>query len=124
MRLIYALLIYLFSFLGGSAEDAPSPSPIVTQVHVTLTAEGETRQCTYTQDTDMRQVLRYLRQLDPHRKADIDPDTFQANHWEVIVCYADGTCSTYQQLHREYLKTDNGPWQRIAAEDDLLFLFS
>lgn len=124
MRLICSLLIYLFSFLGGSSIEAPQASPIVTQVQVSLTSEGQVRQCTYSNDNDMAPILDYLRRLDPQHKADIDPDTFQANHWEVIVCYADGRRSIYRQLHKDYLQKDNGLWRQITAEDDLLFLFS
>ena len=124
MRIICYVLILLFSFLEGASVSASQSSPIVTGIHVSLTAEGETRQCSYSDDESMTQILNYLCYLDPYHDADIDPDTFQANHWEVTVYYADGSATRYLQLHREYLQKDGGIWKQIAPEDDLLFLFS
>ena len=124
MRVICYVLILLFSFLGGSAPPQATASPIVTEIHVSLTADGHTRHCSYSNDEDMQKILNYLRYLDPHKKADIDPDTFRANHWEVTVHYADGNRTVYRQLHREYLQKDGGIWKQIDTEDDLLFLFS
>lgn len=127
MRYIYCLIIFLFSFLGGSAIEQPDahvPNRVVTQIHIDTVREGQTLRRTYTEPEEMETVLNYLRQLDPYHKADIDPDTFRSGIWCIEVCYSDGSSTVYRQLHRDYLQKDNGNWRQIQGEDDLLFLFS
>ena len=124
MGVICYLLILLCSWLEGTPKEAPITSPIITQVDVALTTEGQTLKYSYQSDEDMEIVLNYLRYLDPHKKTSIDPDTFLANHWEIVVWYADGNSTVYRQVHREYLQKDGGIWRQIDTDDDLLFLFS
>jgi len=127
MRFIYYLLILLFSFISGdSPENTASdhPSRVVTQIQVSSFREGHTDTRTYTEAAHMEAILNYLRLLDPYHKADIDPDSFRSNTWEILVRYSDGNSTTYRQIHRQYLQKDNGIWRQINGEDDLLFLLT
>ena len=127
MRYIYCVIIFLFSFLGGSSTAHADSQPmhrVVTQIRIDTVRDGQTVSHTYTDPGQMEAVLNYLRQLDPYRKADIDPDTFRSGIWRIEVCYSDGNSTVYRQLHRDYLQKDQGIWRQIQGEDDLLFFTS
>ena len=127
MRIIYYLIIAIFSFLGGSAAPAATVSPeprVVTQVQVIYFHDGYSSTYNYTDSHDMNAILNYLRLLDPYHKTDIDPDTFRTDSWEITLRFSDGNSTVYRQLHRKYLQKDNGIWRQIDAGDDLLFLTS
>ncbi len=95
---------------------------VVTQVKVAATAEGHTWENTYANSPQMESVLCYLRLLKKGRPADIDPDSFRSDSYEITLFYSDGQHTTYRQLHSDYLQTDGGAWKKIeGAKMELLF---
>ena len=95
---------------------------VVTQVQVTASTQGQILERTYTGSPQMESVLCYLRLLKKGRPADIDPDSFRADTYEITISYSDGAHTTYRQVHNSFLQIDDGRWERIeGANLELLF---
>ena len=126
MRFIYCLLISLFAWISPDTPVDRQPQPgnrVVTEIQIAANRNGQTQSRSYTDPEDMSEILNYLRQLDPYYKADIDPDTFRSEQWEITLYYSDGNTTTYRQLCRDYFLKD-GVWRRIKGSNDLQFLIS
>ena len=124
MKKMAVFLLLPFLLWGCSFRKLPEGPlcRVVTRVQVTATAQGHTWENTYTDSTRMESVLCYLRLLRKGRPADIDPDSFRADSYEITVFYSDGQSTTYRQLHRDFLQIDDGAWARIdGAKMELLF---
>lgn len=120
-----AVFLWLPLLLWGCAKEEAPIGPmcrVVTQIRVSATVDGGASIKTYTQPREMESILCYLRLLEKGNRADIDPDSFRSDSYEITVYYSDGQRTTYRQLHDQLLQTDGGPWQVIEAEKmELLF---
>jgi len=85
----------------------------VTGIHIAATQDGSTIQKTLTDSAAMHRVLTYLRILDPYITAELEPDTFRTDRYEITVEYSDGNRTVYRQLYDEYLQIDDGDWKKI-----------
>ena len=120
------MVVFLLSvLLWGCAKSEIPQGPmcrVVTQVEVTATIDGEVYASTHTASKEMESVMCYLRLLQKGKKADIDPDSFRSDYYEITVSYSDGQQTVYRQLHRDFLQIDDGPWRTIdGAKIELLF---
>ena len=121
--LIHSLVILLCSMLhrGYTREIPREHHRVVTQVQVSATHLGRTQVRAYAQPQDMEQVLTYLRLLDPYPQADIDPETFRSDTYEIVLYRSDGSTATYRQISQDFLQEENGPWYRIVPGTPLHF---
>ena len=120
------MVIFLLPLLlCGCAWRKMSQGPmcrVVTQVRVAATANGQTTERVYTEYEEMESVLCYLRLLQKGKKADIDPDSFRSDSYEITVYYSDGQHTVYRQLHKDFLQIDGGAWQKVSpGKMELLF---
>ena len=120
------MVVFLLSFLlWGCAKSEVPQGPmcrVVNRVDVTATIDGQTYGETHTASKEMESVMCYLRLLQKGKKADIDPDSFRSDYYEITVSYSDGQHTVYRQLHRDFLQIDDGPWRTIdGAKIELLF---
>ena len=120
------MVVFLLSFLlWGCAKSEVPQGPmcrVVNRVDVTATIDGQTYGETHTASKEMESVMCYLRLLQKGKKADIDPDSFRSDYYEITVSYSDGRHTVYRQLHNDFLQTDGGAWHRVTAgKMELLF---
>ena len=120
------MVIFLLPLLlCGCAKSEIPKGPmcrVVTQVEVTATIDGEVNENIFTASKEMESVMCYLRLLQKGKKADIDPDSFRSDYYEITVSYSDGQRTVYRQLHKDFLQIDDGPWRTIdGAKIELLF---
>ena len=113
MGVLWRMIAWLLSVSGILVSVGEPQIRVVTSIRVE--AYGETY--TVTDLQIMKDVMQYLRQLDPYTTADIDPETFRADVTELTVSYSDGAKTRYTQLYTEYLQTDGGTWKKIDPED-------
>ena len=113
MGVLWRMIAWLLSVSGILVSVGEPQIRVVTSIRVE--AYGETY--TVTDLQIMKDVMQYLRQLDPYTTADIDPETFRADVTELTVSYSDGAKTHYTQLYTEYLQTDGGTWKKIDPED-------
>ena len=117
-------IIFLILLLSGCSREVPTGPlcRVVTQIQITSLHEGQTLTGIYTDPKEMASILNYQRLLDPYVTADIDPDTFRTDTYEIIVTYSDGAYTTYRQIHESYLQTDGSKWKHIAPEHGIPIL--
>ena len=119
---ILLLLSLLLSGCGKSEQPAGPMCRVVTQVKVSITADGQTQENTYTDYPAMEAVLCYLRLLEKGNRTNIEPESFRTDIYKITVFYSDGQHTTYRQLHNQLLQIDDGPWQTVKkAKMELLF---
>lgn len=122
-RLIYLLLVFLFTFINpGKPVDVPADpgSLVVREIRIVTVPDGQTQIHTLRDDASIEAVLYYLRLSEAYGVTGIDPDSFRTEPCEIIVCYFSGEYATYRQINNEYLQIGDGHWLRIHG-DDLLF---
>ena len=115
---LFLLIILSLPLTGCSKADLPL-QPLcrtVTQVSVTASHNGAVTYHTYTESEKMETMLNYLRLLFPDTSANIEPETFRSDAYRITVNYSDGNHSTYYQIYNDFLKKDDGKWQKIAAD--------
>jgi len=120
-----AAFLLLTVLLCGCARNRLPDGPlcrVVTHIHVAYTIDGHTETKTYTEPKQMESILNYLRLLKKGNKADIDPDSFRSDSFDITLFYSDGQQNTFRQLHDQLLQADGGPWLKIETEKmELLF---
>ena len=124
MKGIYGILILLAGFLSPerTVTEAPEHEPrVVTQILVEESGTGGNRLLTYEQPEQMRQLLNWLRLMELQDPVLIDPDTFRSGSFRITLSLSDGTNARYQQLHREFIQKNNGPWRPMIPGDGLQF---
>lgn len=122
-KMVVFLLLPLL--LGGCSQSKAPAEPmcrVVTQAQVTATVDGQTYEFHHTDAKKIESVLCYLRLLQKGKKADIDPDSFRSDSYQITIYYSDGQSTTYRQLHTDFLQIDDGPWRKIdTVKMELLF---
>ena len=117
MSWLWRLFAWILSACGILVSGDAPEIRVVSAVRIETTSEEFPNVYTITDQETMGTVMGYLRQLDPYVPAEIDPETFRAYSAEITIEYSDGGQTHYTQLYTDYLKTDNGPWKKIAPED-------
>ena len=121
MGIVHTVLILLASFLNPGAVDAVQQPMIVTRIQVETQMPDDSQLVTYESQEEMTQVLMYLRRMEILDRKPIDPDTFRAETYRITMDLWDGSDTCYRQLHRQYLRKNDGPWRGIVPADGLLF---
>ncbi len=114
--LLYILLCGSCLFLSGCKKEETPEMPlcrVVTQIQVTTISEGQITETVFVQNEAMVALLQYLRLLELGGKTNIQPETFRADSYEIILTHSDGNHTIYRQLDNGFLQTDDGPWKTI-----------
>ena len=109
---IFAVLACMLSGCGGTQLNA-KPVRVVTQIRVTGTENGYTWEKSFSRAEEMDAILLLLRQLQPGKPENIDPESFRADGFEMTVSYSDGNCTVYRQLFHHYLQIDGADYRPI-----------
>ena len=117
MTWLWRGILWILTACGILVQGGPPQIRVVTAIQVETAAEDFPKQTLITDEDTMSAMMLYLRQLDPYIPADIAEETFRAYNAVLTVEYSDGTQTQYTQLYTDYLKTDDGPWMKIAPED-------
>ena len=114
MKKVWMLTFLLFMLSGcGGTQINSHPVRVVTQIRVTGTENGHTWQKTFSGPEKMDAVLLCLRQLEPGKAVNIDPESFRTDNYKLVVSYSDGNYTVYHQLFHHYLQTDGADYRQI-----------
>ena len=108
------LLTTLFS--GCSKQDAKPLCRVVTGVEISCQHQDVQIRRHYTDTEKMEYVLIYLRLLKPLGRPDADPNTINADVYEITLELSDGNKKHYLQKDHRYFLKDTGTWQSISPE--------
>lgn len=118
-KYVFLLILCLCGMLNGCSKADLPQQPfcrVVTQIHVTAAHDGTVSHHIYTDSEKMETMLNYLRQLSPDAAANIDPDTFRSDVFQITVSYSDGNQATYYQIYNDLFKEGSGSWQKVDAD--------
>ena len=114
-RALWTLTLAALLLSGCSLMKLPvqSPSGIVTGITVLYENEPVRLLRRYTNSEKMRQVLNYLRLVDPKGSPEIDPESMPGGMYTITLLYSDGNNRIYRQKSDAYMQIDEGPWELI-----------
>ena len=119
---LYSILILLAGFLSPERAAAPEhDARVVTQIVLEEAAPSGRVLHTYETPEEMEEILNYLRLMKKKDSVVLDPGSFRAEHFRILMNLSDGSFSLYHQLHRDYIQKNNGPWYPIIPADGLQF---
>ena len=113
------LLIACFSFLTlciCTEKPAQPTLRVVTGVDISCNHKDVPIRRHYTDSDKMEYVLLYLRLLQPTTTSQYEPESANADIYEITLQLLDGSHRIYRQKDHRYLCQGEGPWQAIAPE--------
>ena len=117
-------MLFLLPFLAGCCrilqEKDRTPYRIITQVHVDYKNGTLETQQQFFQENNIRQILGYLRYIDPYGTPKEDPEQAEGRQFDITLVYSDGSQRLYQQRADRYMRVDGGPWKQIDPQKALI----
>lgn len=115
ISLLIALCLVIATMWGCQRTKRPL-CRVVTQVDITCDHDGLPIRRHYTETEKMEAVLLYLRLLRPSGPPITDPDTIDADIYEITVSLSDGQQRIYRQKDHRYFRDALNGWQNISPE--------
>lgn len=118
LKKLLLLWLLLPLWAGCCPVDEPDEAPyrVVTQVDVLYESDAMQFRRQYFREESIRQVVDYLRFIDPYGTPKEDPEQLNDRKYEITVTYSDGSQHQYQQRSDRYFRIGNGPWQCIDPQ--------
>ena len=112
------VICFLFiSFLFGGCHFQPKRNPqnrVVTKITVAYHNGEFTSQREYTDNEITRQILNYLRYIDPYGKPDEDPETVSGHEYRIYLSMGENDTLLYRQKDDRFFMGPDGNWQKIS----------
>ena len=89
------------------------PIRVVTQIDITFDNGAIHAQRHYQDAQKVRQILDYLRLIDPYGRPAINPELVYGSHFYIELSYSDGSKKVYRQKADRYMQIDGGEWKTI-----------
>ena len=114
-------LVVLFCLMLGigltgchrSRNPEPTSLRVVTEITVTYDYGSVHALRSYTHEEKMRQILNYLRQIDPYGDPAENPETADGSDYRITCHYSDGSQKCYRQKGDRYFQGADGIWRNI-----------
>ena len=110
---IMAVMTSILLLTGLSQE--VSPCRVVTAITVEWEESGVHRRQHYEDPADMDRLLHYLRALRPFQLYD-EPENIPQRIYHITVTCSDGSQVRYAQAGLQYLKKEDGHWEKLNPE--------
>lgn len=111
------VIVLLCSLVGGCMHfvirTEPAPVRVVTYIDITYENGTIQTQRHYEDAGKMKQVLNYLRLIDPYGRPAVDPEIVGGSHFHIELAYSDGSSKVYRQKADRYMQIDGGDWKTI-----------
>lgn len=122
-RKFFILLLPLFLLLCGCCRIFRSPDSVpyrvVTQVQIRYQNGKVQSQRQFFREENIRNILAYLRYIDPYGTPKEDPELATGRMYDIYVIYSDGSRRLYQQRADRYLRINGGTWKMIDSQKAL-----
>ena len=89
------------------------PIRVVTQIDITFDNGAIHAQRHYQDAQKVRQILNYLRLIDPYGRPTVDPELVYGSQFYIELSYSDGSKKVYRQKADRYMQIDGGEWKTI-----------
>ncbi|MBE6941686.1 MAG: hypothetical protein E7455_05350 [Ruminococcaceae bacterium] len=95
------------------------PYRVVTQVQIRYQNGALQSQRQFFREENIRNILAYLRYIDPYGTPKEDPEQAAGRIFDIYVIYSDGSQHLYEQRADQYMRIDGGPWKLIDSQKAL-----
>lgn len=115
-------VILLSALLAGCCrpgEEQMGVYRVAEQINIVYTNGKIQTKKTFYKEENIRQILDYLRYIDPYGRPKEDPEQAQGRDYVITVIYSDGSQQQYHQRADRFLRVDQGPWKRIDPQKAL-----
>ena len=116
--LIAAWILCLAGCKGQKANNPLVPEGKLAEIAVTAFPEEFAR---VYKGGEAEQLLGYLRGLELLESFEEDPNVYTGQTWVITLAYESGERVTLHLFADLFLKTEDGPWYRIAGKDGSRF---
>lgn len=123
MRKMIFFLLAALMLSGCTYHDTafpPTHSRVVLQIDVDYHFGALSHSRSYRDNEKMREVLTYLRSLQPHGIPEENPEQAYGSWFLITLTYSDGSHKTYLQKANRYLLEDGGVWKKIDPKKGAL----
>lgn len=96
-----------------------APYRIVTRVRIVYHNESMEASRDFYLEENIRQILDYLRYIDPYGVPQEDPESVTGRIFYITLIYTDGSERIYEQRADQYLRINGGDWKRIDSHKAL-----
>ena len=96
------------------------PYRVVTQVQIRYQNGTVQSQRQFFREENIRNILAYLRYIDPYGTPKEDPEQTDGRIFEIYVIYSDGSQCLYEQRADQYMRINGGPWKKIDPQKALV----
>lgn len=113
---LFFLSLFLLCIMSGCGKNNTKNDPlcrVVTQVDITCQHEDLLIRRHYTDTDKIESVLIYLRLLNPLTMTENDPNSIDADIYEINVHLSDGARRVYRQKAHRYISKDYRPWKDV-----------
>ena len=120
---IFVLFLPLLFLLTGCCRIFHSPDTVpyrvVTQVQIRYQNGKVQSQRQFFREENIRNILAYLRYIDPYGTPKEDPEQADGRIFDIYVIYSDGSQCLYEQRADQYMRINGGPWKKIDPQKAL-----
>lgn len=116
---ILPLAMLLSGCCGILGQKNSAPYRIVHCVRIVYRHESLESSREFYREENIRQILDYLRYIDPYGIPREDPETVFGRIFLITLIYTDGSERVYEQRADQYLRVDSGQWKRIDPQKAL-----
>ena len=120
---IFVLFLPLLFLLTGCCRIFLSPDTVpyrvVTQVQIRYQNGKVQSQRQFFREENIRNILAYLRYIDPYGTPKEDPEQADGRIFDIYVIYSDGSQCLYEQRADQYMRINGGPWKKIDPQKAL-----
>ena len=104
------VIVLLCSLVGGCMHFVirTEPAPVRVVTHIDITYENGTIQTQrhYEDAGKMKQVLNYLRLIDPYGRPAVDPEIVGGSHFHIELAYSDGSSKVSLRSTKDVSSSD------------------
>lgn len=115
-RRLFVILCIAAVMLWGCSTNRRPMLRYVTQVDIACDHKGIPIRRHYTDSKKMEAVLIYLRLLHPGGAPSTNPETVEADLYEITVSLSDGQKRIYHQKDHRFFRKPASGWQAISPE--------
>ena len=98
---------------------ASVPYRVITQGQVYYENGALQGQRQFFREENIRNILAYLRYIDPYGTPKEDPEQAGGRIFDIRVIYSDGSQRRYEQRDDRYMRINGGPWKEIDPQKAL-----
>ena len=112
----FFILLLLFLLCGccrTASNNHFGAYPVITEIHVHYQNQTLEAFRTFSQPEKIQRITNYLRRIDPYGTPQQDPEQLSGSNFRITLFYSNGMQRLYHQRSDQYLKVDDGPWERI-----------